>query len=71
MVNSYTDLLAKANSNKQNVMIYAVVQHIPFWATFNYTNKLSSFVSESLENHPILSNGKFKHKIFYFIQTNT
>ena len=54
-------LFSKANENKDNIIIYLVVQYYPFWATFNYTNKLSSFVSEG---NTKLAPEKYKHNIF-------
>ena len=65
-----TSFKAKANNNKIIVMIYLIIKYIPFWGSFDYTNKFSSFVSESLGAHPVLDQGSNVHKIFYFSQKN-
>ena len=61
-------LYAKVNDNKDNAIIYIIHNYYPFWATFNYTNKFSSIVSEDVGNHQSLAYEEYKHKIFFFLK---
>ena len=67
---NYTYFYAKANDYKEKILIYVISDYHPFLATFDYTDKFSYLVPEALGNHPQLAPEKYKHKIFFFSQTN-
>ena len=62
-------LNVQTNKNKNKVLLYTILAYYPYWITFDYTNRFSSFVRESVGNHPQLGAEEIKHQIFYFTQT--
>ena len=60
---------AITNTNKTKALIYIIFETKPFWMTFDFTNKFSNVVSE-FENGIYLTYEIYKHKIFYFTQTD-
>ena len=62
-------IYAKTNKRKKKALIYIVFNNIPFWGTFDYTNKFSPIYKEGtnwLNLHPEY----YAHKIFYSDQTS-
>ena len=65
------NVIAKTDKNKKKAIIYIIFGGNPFWATFDYINKLSNVFKESIgEKGYYLVYQYWNHKIFYFQQTS-
>ena len=63
-----THMSVKTNEDRQKVLIYIVLNGIPFWLTFDLINKFSEINQIKLNNFSVLEN--YGHKILYFKETH-
>ena len=61
---------ALANSKKEKVLLYVIIDFLPYSGVFDYNNKLSDFQLEYMGDHTLLNEEHTeKHKLYYFEKT--
>ena len=66
MTYSVVYIEAKTNNKKSKALIYTLFSDLPFWGTFDYTNKFSTIYSENIGSYSGLTHQYWKNKIIYF-----
>ena len=59
-------LTSLQNENKDKILIYFVVDELPYWVTFDYNNKFSEIHLENIKKGLQFGFGFIRHKLFYF-----